>query len=214
LFGAESVTGYEVGAKLSAGAARFNIAAFYNDYDDPQSRFFSPVTLDDGTVISLNRLSNLAAATSKGIEADIAVDATENLSLRAAVAFLDTEIEDDQFPNLDGNPLPFASNSSAVLGAAYRFDVSEALSGRADLNYKYQSEFTLGADTSGNSFVQDGYGLLDAQIDFVASDAYEFGFWARNLTNEDYAVSAYSFFGDTTFRGAPRTYGVSLGYKY
>jgi len=214
LFGAETVTGYEIGAKLSSGATRFNIAAFYNDYDDPQSRFFSPVTLDDGTVISLNRLSNLAAAKSKGVEADIAFNPVENLSLRGAIALLDTDIEDSQFPALNGNPLPFASELSSTLGATYDFDITAYVSGRLNVNYKYQSEFTLGADVSGNSFVQDSYGLLDATVDFTASEQYEFGLWARNLTNEDYAVSAYSFFGDTTFRGAPRTYGVSLGYKY
>lgn len=214
LFGSESVTGYEVGAKLSSGDTRLNIAAFYNDYRDPQSRFFSPVTLDDGTIISLNRLSNLAAATSKGIEADITAKPSEGLTLRGSVALLDTDIEDGQFANLNGNPLPFASEFSTVLGATYDFDVSQTVTARADVNYKYQSEFTLGADISGNSFVQDGYGLLDASVDFIASDTYEFGLWARNLGNEDYAVSAYSFFGDTTFRGAPRTYGVSLGYRY
>lgn len=214
LFDAESVTGYEIGAKLSSGETRFNIAAFYNDYDDPQSRFFSPVTLDDGTVISLNRLSNLAAATSKGIEADISVKPSDSLSLRGAIALLDTDIEDGQFPDLNGNSLPFASELSSTLGATYDFDISQTVKARTDVNYKYQSEFTLGADTGGNSFVQHGYGLLDASVDFLASDTYQFGLWARNLTNEDYAVSAYSFFGDTTFRGAPRTYGVSLGYKY
>ncbi len=214
LFRAETVTGYEFGAKLTAGTARFNIAAFYNDYDDPQSRFFNDVTLDDGTVISLNRLSNLAAATSKGIEFDVAVKPTEKLSLRGAMALLDTDIKDSEFPALDGNPLPFASNASGVLGATYDFRISPTVTATADMNYKYQSEFTLGADVTGNSFVQDGYGLLDITVDFLASDQYEFGVWGRNLTNEDYAVSAYRFDGDTTFRGAPRTYGVSLGYKY
>lgn len=214
LFGPESVTNYEIGAKLSSDKTRFNIAAFFNDYDDPQSRFFSPVRLDDGTVVSLNRLSNLAQATSKGIEADIVVKASEALTLRGAITLLDTEIDDDQFPALTGNSLPFASEVSYALGAAYDFDFAHNVSGRAKLDYKFQSDFTMGADVSGNSFVQDGYGLLDGSINLIASDQFEFGVWGRNMMNEDYAVSAYSFFGDTTFRGAPRSYGIRLGYVY
>ena len=133
----------------------------------------------------------------------------------AATTLLESEIKDETLPSLDGDALPFASEVSITGGFDYRWQLSQTLGASIQANGKYQSDFTTGADTAtASAFIQDGYALFNASaaIDFL--NGVELGIWGRNLGNEDYAVSGYRFFGATTFRGTPRTYGISAKYSY
>ncbi len=224
LFSAETVDTIELGAKLTDAAYYFNIAAFYNDYSDPQARFFDSVTLENGTSVSLNSLSNFSAATSHGIEIDAEVRPLEGLKVYGSVTLQDTEINDTDLTfegnaYLDGDALPFASDLSLVAGVKYTLSVSDTTDLDIGVNAKVQSEFATGVDgvergAIVNSFVQNRYGVMDASALWRMNNGISFGLWGRNLSNSDYATSAYRFFGDTTFRGAPRTYGINLGYSY
>ena len=215
LFAAETVNAAEIGFKYNSGAFRFNLAGFYNDYDNPQARFFRQVTLENGQVIGLNSLSNFNAAESYGVDAEIQVNPMDGLELGVSTTLMDSEIKDSSLPSLDGDALPFASDFSGTAFARYEWDVSETMRARVQANGKYQSDFTTGADTAtAGAFIQDGYEVIDAQAALIFGNGVELGVWGRNLTNSDYAVSGYRFFGATTFRGTPRTYGVSAKLSY
>lgn len=215
LFEPETVNAGEVGVKFNTAALRFNLAGFYNDYNNPQARFFREVTLESGQIIGLNSLSNFDAATSYGVDAEVHYTPVEGLELFASATFLESEILDDSLPSLDGDTLPFASNVSVAGGFNYQRQLSETLGLRLEAQGKYQSEFTTGADTAtASAFIQKGYALIDTSATLEFQNNVELGIWARNLTNSDYAVSGYRFFGTTTFRGTPRTYGISAKYSY
>ncbi|MDA8708827.1 TonB-dependent receptor, partial [Hellea sp.] len=122
---------------------------------------------------------------------------------------------DSALPALDGDSLPFASDFSIAGAIEYKWQLSEKLGARVEVNSKYQSGFTTGVDSAtADAFIQDGYGLIDARAAIDFPNGVELGVWGRNLTSSDYAVSGYQFFGPTTFRGTPRTYGVSARYAY
>ena len=215
LFKSETVNAAEIGFKFNTAALAFNLAGFYNDYNSPQARFFRQVTLETDQTIGLNSLSNFDAAISYGLDADVTYRPVEGLRVTAAATLMDSEINDNSLPALDGDSLPFASDVSVAAGFEYEWQLSEKLGARVEANGKYQSDFTTGADTdTAEAFTQDGYGLIDARAAIDFPNGVELGVWGRNLTNSDYAVSGYRFFGATTFRGTPRTYGVSARYSY
>jgi len=220
LFGAETVNAFEAGVKFSRDNFRFNMAGFYQLYDDPQARIFVPFTTGDGGSFTSNSLSNLDEATSFGLDANITWAPVEGLDLSGGITWLDTEIHQDENPdvpqnaeNFDGNPLPFASDFSGVLSARYERAVSENISASLKLSGKYQSAFFLDAEGLDDRR-QSAYEIIDGEVGLHFGNGIDLGIWGRNLTNSDFAESGFGFIGYNTFRGDPRRYGVSLKYSY
>lgn len=215
LFEAETVNAAEIGIKFDTPKLTFNLASFFNDYSNPQARFFREVTIESGQVIGLNSLSNFDAAISYGAEADVGYSPINGLTLNASATVMESEIKDISLPSLNGDALPFASDFSVAASAQYEWQLTDKIGASVQANGKYQTDFTTGADTgTAGAFIQDGYAVVDAGATLDFPNGVELGIWARNLANSDYAVSAYSFFGATTFRGSPRTYGISARYSY
>ncbi|MGB2176737.1 MAG: TonB-dependent receptor [Hyphomonas sp.] len=220
LFDAETVTAYEAGFKSNPSAGFvWNAALFYQDYDAPQARIFVNFPLPDGSSITSNSLSNLDAATVYGLDADMRWQATEALSLQGGLTLLDTKIEQTtdtggNAAKFDGNPLPFAPDVSATLGGRYAFDVTSNAEGHISLHAKYRSRYYL--DPEGlASRMQKGFTTLQAEAGIHFADpGIDVTLWARNLTDEDYALSGYGFIGYDTFRSDPRTYGLRIGYSF
>lgn len=220
LFGSETVNALEAGVKFARKDVAFNLAGFYQFYNDPQARIFVPFTTADGGSFASNSLSNLDEATSFGLEADVTWTPIEGLSLFAATTWLDTEINQNENPNVpqnaetfDGNRLPFASEFSGVVSARYEWALSESLRASVEGNGKYQSAFFLDAEGLQNRR-QSGYEIIDGEATLHLDNGLDIGIWGRNLTNSDYAVSGFGFIGYNTFRGAPRSYGVSIKHSY
>ena len=220
LFDAETVTAYEAGFKSEpSGRFIWNAALFWQDYDAPQARIFVNFPLPDGSSITSNSLSNLDAATVYGLDADMRWQATDALSLQGGLTLLDTQI--DQTSDIggnagkfDGNPLPFAPDVSATLGGRYDFTLTSDTEGHVSLHAKYRSHYYL--DPEGlASRMQKGFTTLQAEAGLrFANSGIDVTLWARNLTDEDYALSGYGFIGYDTFRSDPRTYGVRIGYTF
>jgi len=220
LFAAESVTAYEIGYKATpTDALTWTVAGFWQDYDAPQARIFVNFPLPDGSSITSNSLSNLDAATVYGAEADVTWRATQALTLDAGLTLLDTEI--DQSSDIggnaaafDGNPLPFASDVSATLGARYEFALTQGVDASLAAHAKYRGDYYL--DPEGlEARMQAAFTTLQAEATFTFVDTgVTVTVWGRNLTNEDYALSGYGLIGYNTFRSDPRTYGVRLDYSF
>jgi len=220
LFKAESVTAYEIGFKARpTDRLAWNVAVFFQDYDDPQARIFVNFPIPGGGSIISNSLSNLDAATVYGLDADLTWQATEALSLDAALTLLSTEIDQTSdiggnAAKFDGKPLPFAPETSATLGGRYDFTVSAGLEAHVSLHAKYRSRYYL--DPEGLAArSQAGFTTLQAEAGLRFEDrGIDLTLWGRNLTDEDYALSGYGFLGYDTFRSDPRTWGVRIGYSF
>ena len=220
LFDAETVTAYEIGFKAAPSARLvWNAALFYQDYDAPQARIFVNFPLPDGSSIISNSLSNLDAASVYGLDADFSWQATDAFSLNGGLTLLDTEIEQTSdiggnAAKFDGNPLPFAPDTSATLGGRYDFALSADADAHISLHAKYRSRYYL--DPEGlSSRMQKGFTTLQAEAGVrFADQGLDVTLWVRNLTDEDYALSGYGFIGYDTFRSDPRTYGIRIGYSF
>jgi iron complex outermembrane receptor protein len=91
----EKADAYEIGFKTAQGRWRLNTAAFYYDYKDLQVQ--AVATLPPPLVGSTVVLTNAASSKIKGLEAEGGYDLTDNLSLRAGVAY--THARYDKFPD-------------------------------------------------------------------------------------------------------------------
>ncbi|HKR89765.1 MAG TPA: hypothetical protein VJS38_16465, partial [Phenylobacterium sp.] len=70
-----------------------------------------------------------------------------------------------------------------------------------------------------NILAQRSYGLLDGGATYtLPGGRVSLGVWARNITDEQYYVSlaaqANPGGGEQGAVGAPRTYGLKVGYKF
>jgi len=220
LFEAETVNALEAGVKFSRETFGFNLAGFYQFYDNPQARIFVPFSTGDGGSFTSNSLSNLDEATSFGLEADVTWSPVKGLDLFASANLLDTEINQNENPNVpqnaeifDGNPLPFASDVSTVFSARYEWALSDKMNASVQGNGKYQSAFYLDAEGL-EERRQSGYEIIDASATLHFNNGIDLGVWGRNLSDSNYATSGFGFIGYNTFLGAPRSYGVSLKYSY
>ena len=224
----EVLDAWEIGLKtdLMDRRVRLNIAGFYYKYKNIQVTVFTPISAS---------LDNGASAELYGLDLDLTAKVGSNLTLFAGLGLLDDKFT--SYPqagfftplpasqgggsiktigSAKGKKLPYASDVTFNVGATYTTPIGD---GSADLNvnYSYQSRWFSGPD---NSLSQPGYGLLDATATYrFSGDNVSVSLWARNITNEKY----YTFLGgggenpggrDTGSVGAPRTYGVKLGYKF
>lgn len=217
LFRAETVDAYEIGFKGGLSAAlSFEIAAFYQDYTRPQARIFVSFPLPGGGLITSNSLSNLDSAAVSGVDASAVWRPRAGLEIIGGVVVLDTEISQGvdgsgaaNAAAFDGNPLPFASDFSATLGLRQAWPLADAMRASFEIFAKHQSDYYLDAEGRADRR-QGAVTLVDAALRLELSPRAEVSLWARNLTNEDYALSGYGFIGYDTFHSQPTIWGVSL----
>ncbi|MGV6800778.1 MAG: TonB-dependent receptor [bacterium] len=222
LFKAETVTALEIGSKWSHGHnMNASLAAFYQWYDKPQARIFVPFPLPGGGSFTTNSLSNLHAATSTGIEAEIDWRPSDGLQLTASGLWLDTKIDQPFDPALpannssfDGNSLPFASKFAATVSARYDHELATGGTISSTASIKHQGAFYF--DPQGNDDRrQKSYNLLGASVTWQpANSNIEASLWGKNLTDEDYAVAGFAFIGYNRFIGDPRSAGVQMRYNF
>ena len=168
-FDAELLTNYELGVKseLFDGRARFNAATFFLDWKDLQLETF--FFLDPTDVTSnVSETINVEKARATGLEAELAVLITENLSVTAGMGVIDTEILSDDIARLSGNlnvnlkgePLPRAPELTWSMVADYEFKLDQ-FEGWARLEWIYKdSQFSTIEDvtylqTSGATIYED-----------------------------------------------------------
>ncbi len=88
-FDAETASGFEAGAKgiFDGGRLRANIAAFAYSFEDLQVNTYDPARI-------AYTINNAGEVQQRGFEADGSWQATEGLSLRGAIAYVDAQFKD------------------------------------------------------------------------------------------------------------------------
>jgi iron complex outermembrane receptor protein len=224
----ETLDAYEVGIKsdLLDRRLRFNLSGFYYNYKNIQ------LTAIENAI---TRIYNAAKGRVKGADLEIIAAppmAEGSLEVRAGVSYLDGKY--NKF-NINGvcytpRPAPEGGNSSALcnltgknmirtppvtvnLAVDYKIPVGDA----GDLGFNVSSYFNSGYYFEpDNRIRQRSYTLLNAQVSFTAPDSrWRVAAFARNITKQQY-ISSFSqgAAGDQAAPGAPRTYGLTLVYKY
>ena len=209
-FDEETIWSYELGLKGSAadGRIRFDVAAFYYEYDDLQ------VLVEvDGLPAPVT--DNAATAIGKGIEAQVDARLIETFTLSAGVSVQDAEYDDFLAPggaDLSGNDLVRTPDFSASVVGDFRQPVgTNEVFARAEYSYR-DSVFFTPDNTAFAS--QDGYSLLNLS----AGVAFDEGRWTvsgfgTNVLGEEYLIDASTVVPGLlqyTQRGEPSFYGAEV----
>ncbi len=230
-FNEEFIWSYEIGTKSRLFDNRFelNTSAFYYDYRDQQ--------LSQVTSLA-TQTTNAGSSTVWGIEADFKALLTDNFQIDGNFAYLNTEF--DEFctndtrdltrpidtancpgtPNLAGNKLPRAPEIQVNLAAMYTHDFGSNLEGFARVEWQHTGDQFFSVFNR-PTIAQDAFNVFNASIGVSSDDGrWSVRGWARNLFDEEYFSNLFESGVSTTaavpqgFVAPPRTYGVTLGFKY
>lgn len=234
-FGDESVTSYELGVKteLFNRRLRFNLAGYHNIFEG--LAVFQPVLTGQGTFQSI--VQNAGKVKYTGIEADFQAIVSDNFSFDGAIGYVDVN-----FVELNiGQPVNPAAGLQNIaqfarpgytspLTANIAFNAvfpisSNGMELRARVGYTYEDgkySFNNAITSPFNEEIRgDNMNLVDAQL---VIDKIPLGnaqarvmIWGKNLTDDNNLLRGIDF-GPLGYAGGifglPRTYGVTLGFKY
>jgi iron complex outermembrane recepter protein len=197
---------YEIGIKGAVfdRRLRFEIAAFDSTYDDRQEE---TVLQPPGT----NVVFNIESASIRGIEAQASLDITDNFNITGNLTFLDHQ--DDT----TGEPLSQLADSTAFLAASYELPLADGSSFRLSGDMRIRSSRLNNDDVP---LTIPSETLFGANLGWQsAEDTFSVTAWVRNLTNELDVQglstrTVLSANGGTLTPGAPRTFGVTAGYRF
>ncbi|TKB57358.1 TonB-dependent receptor [Ferrimonas aestuarii] len=217
----ETLYNYEIGLKSQwlDGSLTSALAVFYMDRSDQQ---VEASVQEPGSGDFVLYTSNAADSSNYGAELELNYQATENLSLRAALGWLETEygdyvlqLKEDSFRDLSGRELAHAPNYQFAVGATYRHD----LGWFANVNYSGKDEFYY---SDSNDSTSEAYQVLDAKLGYEAQ-MWSVYLWGRNLTDEKYGVRGF-YFGNEPDQdwvdkqyiryGDPQQFGITFNYQF
>ena len=206
--------------------ARLNVAAFYYKYKNIQVTQYSN---------SIEFVYNGEGATSYGMDLDLTVKVSSDLSVNAGASYIHARYGDfpDAFKtipnpacagfgcggntvtltgNASGNRLQDTPTDTVNIGALYHLPVSLADFHLA-ANYYFNSGYFSEPE---NRLHQPGFGVLDGSLKWNSYDnRYEARLWGKNLTNKVYPsqLSAVDV-GDSRVAAPGRTFGITAGMHF
>lgn len=223
LFSPEDIKAYEIGFKTEwlDRTLRVNGAGYYYDYKDLQ---ISRIILPAGSTAPVSLISNAASSTIKGIDLEVTAQPARSFEVNIAYGYLDAKYDSYVFnatTDFSGTRMVRAPKHSVNVGAEWRTDVlgDGEFSLRAD--YALTGDFFHEPGEGNVAFgtgipltTEDGYGLLDVRATLTKGNWKVTGY-ATNLGNTKYRRTINAL-GNTVvgFAGAPRIYGVKVGYSF
>lgn len=238
--GPEQVDTYEIGAKTAFYGrfpGTFNVALFYNDFEDQQIQFgyFRDIGLGTTSIL------NAGKSEIWGVEIDGNVFLTENLSLAASYAYLDTEVKELNIPSpadypagistdrelnvstFEGQPLSYTPKHQLVLTATYRVPIDEQIGDMSlAATYVYNDEMQgVGRNplSPNPNAVLPSYEIVNLNFNwkYVMGSQFDVSMFITNATNEKYRTYVTGNYGDGFEYGRvgqPRMYGARVRYNF
>jgi iron complex outermembrane recepter protein len=231
-FAPEELWSYELGAKTEwfDHRLRANLTGFYYDYSNLQVQS----VLGPGTTT----ISNAASATVKGVEAEFTAKPVPALALTANLSALDATYNSFPVAAVPGALLPFVENSpnynaktgtydasgnyldnaprfSASVIAQYTERVSSLGSIYEQAEYSWRDR-TYYDPSNANIMSQGAYGLVNLSLGYASLDSHWTGrLFVNNVTDKQYlTLTLASSVVPAGVVGVPRTFGITMGYKW
>lgn len=207
----ETSNSFELGLKGSAFDHRLaaGVAIFDTRYKNYQANFYDTV---EGTVVT--RLINAGDVSTRGVEVDLTARPTRALTLTAALAYTDAQIDNFNCPpaatascNLNGQTLPFAPKLKSFTRANYALGLANGTIVDFSADYVYQTKTQYDLFQSPDA-IQGAYGIVNAGIALSStSSGWRIALVGKNLANRSYATylaASTSAAGNTVTRAVPR----------
>lgn len=212
-FGPDTTTNYELGLKTQTAdhVLSLEVTAFLIDWKKIQ-------LLAQVQGFGVN--ANGGSARSKGVEFTAGFNLVPSLSLFANGSYVDSYLTSDTpdvVGGVRGDPLPYNPKWQGTVGAEYDHSLSPKLNGHAGISWHYTGTRYSDFDAASGQRKLRSFSQVDAHagIDF---DRFRLDAFAHNLTNA-HGIVNLGFFGAVNGDVAaaivqPRTFGLSLGYRY
>lgn len=227
----EKLNAYELGYKSQWFDRRltFNATAFHYDYDNVQINVVGP---NPGAVggATVSYLQNAKSAHVNGAEFEIEATPFARFRLNGAVGILDTKYDSlnvvNGGANLSGARFVRAPKLTLNGGASYTIPAgkSGSVELQADARYTSLQYYYITPQDTVNRYLltQPGYTIANARINFTSADnrvtvsAYIDNLFDVNFRNHalPQANPAQGITGDTVEWSDPRTYGVSVIFRF
>jgi iron complex outermembrane recepter protein len=238
-FEADTLVSYEVGVRGSTADRTLSVdASIFNlDWDNI---LINTVFIDPATGTQFGANGNGRRARSTGFEVAATLVPMRGLNINANFAYTDARLLDDTTPadgavnltgGLAGDRLPYVPELAGNLAVDYDWALSGSATAYVGANLRIVGDQAAGFDAAyrtafGRRLTIDGYETIDlrAGVDVANFSVQAF---VRNLTNSDGLVNAGGFprqippvVGGTNVplataaSIAPRTFGLTLGYRY
>ncbi len=212
-YGPELLKNYEIGLRsdLFAGRLRFNLSAFYGQYDDIQ--------VMEEVIPRFPTTSNAGEAEIHGIEVEGIWSPSAAFALNYGFGWLDTAYTDlGQVKNIRlDSPFAYSPRYSYALGAQYtwRTDEGGQITLRGD--YGWQDEVIATLDFNTGSVIP-AYGLASARIAYKPpAGRWDVAVFGSNLSNEYYRINGFFIPFDQMDNGTvgrPREWGVTFSFAF
>lgn len=216
----ETLTSIELGIKgeFLEGRLTSRLALFSMRRDDVQIASSVTRVRPDGSAEFIDFVGNAARGTNRGIEAELALAATERLRVSASLGLLDSAYS--EFINSAGQNLAGREQAHAP-GHQY------SLTGRYALSERWQIDASL--EGRGAFFFSDSHDVRSSSYSLIHlgvtydRDPWRIRLWARNLRDEDTFTRGFFFGNDPrigyeergyTQLGEPRRIGLSLNRSF
>lgn len=212
-FGPDTTTNYEVGLKTQTDdhLLSLELTGFIIDWTDIQL-----LAQVEGFGVNANG----GSARSSGIEFTVGLNPLPNLSLYANGSYVDAHLTTDT-PDVvggkSGDPLPYNPKWQSTIGAEYDRPMGPGVRGHAGISWHYTGDRYSDFDAANGQRRLNSFSQVDAHVG-ADIDRFRMDVFAHNLT-DDRGITNLGFFGDVNGDVAaavvrPRSFGLSLGYRY
>jgi outer membrane receptor protein involved in Fe transport len=196
----EEVLTYEATSRSNLFGNRMNLGAtiFFNQYKGYQANVA-------GTT---DRIQNLDRARSFGLEIESTVKATRDLEVFGSIGTLKSEITSGQLTEIDtsGNDMSYAPSFTANLGFKQQLPYGLFVGGNANYVGEYYSDVA-----NVESLKAGDYTVVNANAGW-SNKAITVRAYVKNLTDK-LVIYRQNSSGEAQV-GAPRTFGLTVDYKF
>ena len=238
-FAPEIVNAFEIGGKLDLRAFKFNVAAFYQKFDDFQLNTFNGINFEvtsiegcaddlggrDRDLIAGNSActgKRKAGVISKGVELEAFFFPVNDVTFSTGITYTDTRYASNltgvngvslapTLFQLPGQNLSNASQYVVTGAAAWTPQINETLSALAYFDFRYSSALNTGSDLDAEKR-QPGFIIANARIGLYGKDRkWGIEFWGQNIFNTLYQQVAADapLQGSGTFNAVARSLSAS-----
>jgi len=215
-YGPERLFAYEAGFKSDwlSNRLRFNAALYHYDWRDFQATITS---VDPVTNLPIQRLSNAGNAKVDGVEAELHWRPTAGFTGGLSAAYSNGRIVSGQLDGLRlANSPKFSLNGTSRIARPI-----SALGGeifmQTDFSYRTKYNTRLLTASTRPLVVQDAFWLANGRIGITtAGQKLELAGWIKNIFDERYLLEVFDqgTINTLDLYAEPRTYGVSVTYKF
>jgi iron complex outermembrane receptor protein len=218
-FNPEYIRSYELGVKSQwlDGRLIANATVFQYNYSDI---LVNTLVWDAIRNQATTKMTNAAKATIRGAEFQIRALPTSNFELGFSVGLLDAKYDEYKNGTADysGHKFQRAPSVTGVFNAQYTVPLESGskLIFAGDVNTRSNHHFNVASYQTNPVYLHGGYTLANVRAIYEFNKSTQISAFVDNVTDKTYWQATYPSSPTNVgyALGAPRTYGVSLQYKW